>query len=84
MMKPQFPPIGCLYAPQEQCKDNLQASRSVHLDHYSWPDLTIVKGNEVKFIEVKTTDKLHKSQLVTIPTFRKIIPYDFSVCRVIR
>ena len=49
-----------------------------------WPDLIIVKGKEVKFIEVKTTDKLHKSQLVTIPTFRKIIPYDFSVCRVSR
>ena len=49
-----------------------------------WPDLTIVKNNKVKFIEVKTTDKLHKSQLVTIPTFRKIIPCDFSVCRVYR
>lgn len=49
-----------------------------------WPDLIIVKGKEVKFIEVKTTDKLHKSQLVTIPTFREIIPYDFSVCRVSR
>lgn len=49
-----------------------------------WPDLIIVKGKEIKFIEVKTTDKLHKSQLVTIPTFRKVIPYEFSVCRVFR
>jgi len=49
-----------------------------------WPDLIIVKGKEVKFIEVKTTDKLHKSQLVTIPIFRKVIPYEFSVCRVFR
>ena len=49
-----------------------------------WPDLTIVKGREVRFIEVKTTDRLHKSQLVTIPIFRKILPYCFSVCRVRR
>lgn len=49
-----------------------------------WPDLIIVKGREVKFIEVKTTDKLHKSQLITIPTFQKIMPYEFSVCRVFR
>lgn len=49
-----------------------------------WPDLIIVKGKEVRFIEVKTTDKLHKSQLLTIPTFRQILPYDFSVCRVVR
>lgn len=49
-----------------------------------WPDLIVVKGKEVKFIEVKTTDKLHKNQLVTIPTIRKIIPYDFSVCRLVR
>lgn len=47
-----------------------------------WPDLTIVKGREVRFIEVKTTDKLHKSQLLTIPTFNKVLPYEFSVYRV--
>lgn len=47
-----------------------------------WPDLILVKGTEVKFVEVKTTDKLHKSQLITIPTFREILPYDFSVYRV--
>lgn len=59
-------------------------SEDPYIYRNGWPDLTIVKDNEVKFIEVKTTDKLHKSQLVTIPTFRKIMPYDFSVCRVSR
>lgn len=49
-----------------------------------WPDLIIVKDKEVRFIEVKTTDKLHKNQLLTIPTFRKILPYEFSVCKVLR
>lgn len=47
-----------------------------------WPDLIIVKGSEVRFIEVKTTDKLHNSQLLTIPTFKEVLPYEFSVCRV--
>ncbi|MDO9048186.1 MAG: VRR-NUC domain-containing protein [Methylobacter sp.] len=49
-----------------------------------WPDLTLIKGNEVQFIEVKTTDKLHGSQLVTIPVMRNILPFTFRVCRVIR
>lgn len=47
-----------------------------------WPDLTLVKGSEVRFVEVKTTDKLHQSQLVTIPALRECLPYDFSVYRV--
>jgi len=47
-----------------------------------WPDLTLVKGDQVRFIEVKTTDKLHCSQLVTIPIMRKILPFQFSVCKV--
>ena len=59
-------------------------SEDPYTSRSGWPDHIIVKGKEVKFIEVKTTDKLHKSQLVTIPTFREIIPYDFSVCRVSR
>jgi hypothetical protein len=32
-----------------------------------WPDLTLIQGQEVMFVEVKTSDKLHYSQLVTIP-----------------
>ena len=46
-----------------------------------WPDLTLVRGDEVKFIEVKTTDKLHESQLVTIPVIRELLPFQFSVYR---
>jgi hypothetical protein len=49
-----------------------------------WPDLTIVKGKDVQFIEVKTTDKLLKSQLISIPVMRKILPYSFSVYRVLK
>lgn len=64
----------------------IAAAKKFSEDPYSyrsgWPDLIIVKGCEVRFVEVKTTDKLHKSQLLTIPTFQKILPYDFSVCRI--
>lgn len=39
-----------------------------------WPDLTLIKGDEIKLIEIKTTDKLHKSQLITIPMLDQILP----------
>ena len=47
-----------------------------------WPDLTLVKDNIVSFVEVKTTDKLHESQLITIPAMKNLVPFDFSVCKV--
>jgi hypothetical protein len=46
-----------------------------------WPDITIIKGKEVQFIEVKTTDALHSSQLKTIPVMMAVLPYKFSVYR---
>jgi hypothetical protein len=49
-----------------------------------WPDLTIIKGNEIRFIEVKTTDKLKKSQIKTIPEMSSILPCLFSVLKVSR
>lgn len=49
-----------------------------------WPDLIMVKDNMVYFVEVKTTDKLHESQLITIPTMKKLLPFDFSVCKIIK
>ena len=32
-----------------------------------WPDLTLIRDGVVELLEVKTTDKLHESQLITIP-----------------
>ncbi|WP_435236382.1 VRR-NUC domain-containing protein [Psychromonas sp. PT13] len=49
-----------------------------------WPDLTIVKGTDVQFVEVKTKDKLHESQLNTIPTMSALVPFPFSVVRVVK
>lgn len=55
-----------------------------YLYRNGWPDLTLVKGEEVLFVEVKTSDKLHESQLITIPEMRNILPFKFSVSRVVK
>ena len=49
-----------------------------------WPDLTLIKGNQIEFVEVKTTDKLHLSQIDTISTMKQVIPYTFKVLRLTR
>jgi hypothetical protein len=48
-----------------------------------WPDLTLVKGGRLKFVEVKTTDRLHHSQLVTIPALVREIGADVSVLQLV-
>jgi hypothetical protein len=49
-----------------------------------WPDLTLIKGSDVLFIEVKVRDKLHESQIITIPEIQKIIPASFCICKLFR
>lgn len=46
-----------------------------------WPDLTLVKEGMVRFIEVKTTDKLHNSQLITIPAIKQLINTEIQVIK---
>lgn len=47
-----------------------------------WPDLTLVRGGEVLFAEVKTSDRLHESQLETIPYVSHVLGQDrFAVWR---
>jgi hypothetical protein len=46
-----------------------------------WPDLTLVKNNEIKFVEVKTNDRLHQSQINILTEFREIIPASFEVVK---
>jgi len=48
-----------------------------------WPDLTLVKNGRLKFVEVKTTDRLHHSQLVTIPALVREIGADVSVLELV-
>ena len=47
-----------------------------------WPDLTLVNGEYIEFVEVKTTDKLHYSQIDTISFMKDLTPYKFKVVRI--
>ncbi|MFV5492256.1 VRR-NUC domain-containing protein [Acinetobacter sp. ASP199] len=47
-----------------------------------WPDIVVEKQKEIYFIEVKTKDKLHESQLYTIPVMKEILPFAFMVYRI--
>jgi hypothetical protein len=44
-----------------------------------WPDLTVVRGNHIRLIEVKKNDKLHLSQISTIPEIKKCLPEGSSI-----
>lgn len=47
-----------------------------------WPDLTLVRGGEVRFIEVKHNDSLIASQLTTIPAMVPLLDASFEVLRI--
>lgn len=49
-----------------------------------WPDLTLVNNREVRFVEVKTSDKLHQSQIIILNQFRPLLPAKFEVLRLIK
>lgn len=49
-----------------------------------WPDLTLIKNNRLKFVEVKTSDKLHASQIITIPLIIGSINADVSILQLKR
>lgn len=39
-----------------------------------WPDLTLVRGDDMLWIEVKTTDRLHMSQIITMSKMKPLLP----------
>lgn len=47
-----------------------------------WPDLIWVDGTKVGLIEVKTTDKLHPSQIITIPEMRQAAAVPVEVVQI--
>lgn len=48
-----------------------------------WPDVTTVNGLSVSFLEVKTKDRLHASQMAIIGRFAKPLALDFQVWQVV-
>lgn len=39
-----------------------------------WPDLTMAKGSDMLWVEIKTTDRLHMSQIMTISRMKSLLP----------
>lgn len=46
-----------------------------------WPDLTVVESGQVRFIEVKTSDRLHVSQIITIGEMKNAAGLNMAVTR---
>ena len=46
---------------------------------FGWPDLTVVRDGKIKLIEVKKDDKLHLSQIQTIPEVKSCLPPNANV-----
>jgi len=49
-----------------------------------WPDLACIDGERLRLIEVKTSDRLHISQLITIPEMVATAQLDVEVVRLRR
>lgn len=50
---------------------------------YGWPDVTVIKNDEIKFIEVKTTDKFNENQIRVWDKIIKPLNLDFKVIQLI-
>jgi hypothetical protein len=44
-----------------------------------WPDLTMVKGSDMFWVEIKTTDRMHLSQIMTIFRMKPLLPGNVRV-----
>mgnify|MGYP001271722953 CR=1 FL=1 len=49
-----------------------------------WPDLTLVRDNSVRFVEIKTTDTIRASQIAVVEHFAHPIGLGFQMCHVVR
>lgn len=50
-----------------------------YLYRAGWPDLTMVKGSDMLWAEIKTTDRLHVSQIMTIFRMKPLLPGNMRV-----
>lgn len=44
-----------------------------------WPDLTMVKDSDMLWVEIKTTDRLHVSQIMTMSRMKPLLPGSLRV-----
>lgn len=50
-----------------------------YLYRSGWPDLTITNGSNMHWVEIKTTDRLHISQIITISRMKTLLPGEIRV-----
>lgn len=54
-----------------------------YLYRAGWPDLTMAKGSEMLWAEIKTTDRLHMSQITTIHRMKPLLPGKICVIQLV-
>ena len=54
-----------------------------YLYRAGWPDLTMTKGPEMLWAEIKTTDRLHMSQITTLHRMKSLLPGNICVIQLV-
>lgn len=54
-----------------------------YLYRAGWPDLTMTNGTEMLWAEIKTTDRLHISQITTIHRMKPLLPGNIRVIQLV-
>jgi hypothetical protein len=64
-----------------------QITSAIMEDPYSyragWPDLTMTNGTEMLWAEIKTTDRLHMSQITTLYRMKPLLPGRITVVQLV-
>jgi hypothetical protein len=47
-----------------------------------WPDLTMTNGDTMLWAEIKTTDRLHMSQISTLDRMKSLLPGEIRVVHI--
>lgn len=55
-----------------------------YLYRAGWPDLTMIKDSDMFWVEVKTNDRLHISQIMTISRMKPLLPGNVSVVQLVK
>ncbi len=54
-----------------------------YLYRAGWPDLTMTNGTEMLWAEIKTTDRLHMSQITTLHRMKPLLPGKIRVIQLV-
>ena len=76
-------PFASAFVDAVERGDLVNITKKFYTDPYTyragWPDLTLVKGEEIKFVEAKKNDSLNRKQLRTINDMKSLTRSKFFV-----